>query len=32
MHVEGIGVGEDVFIAVGGLVGGNNALAGFDEL
>jgi len=32
MHVEGIGVGEDVFVAVGGLVGGDDAFAGFDEL
>jgi hypothetical protein len=25
MHVEGVGVGEDVFVAVGGLVGGDDA-------
>jgi hypothetical protein len=32
MHIERVWVREDVFVAVGGLVGGDDAFAGFDEL
>lgn len=32
MQVESVGVGEDVLVAVGRLVGGDYALAGFDVL
>lgn len=32
VHVEGIGVGEDVLVSVGGLVRDDEAVAGLDEL
>lgn len=32
VHVKSIWIGEDVFVPVGRLVGGDDAFAGFDEL
>jgi hypothetical protein len=32
MHIEGVRVGEDVLVTVSGLIGGDDAFTGFDEL